>query len=245
MNLIFNYKVWKDRRRLSANRQFRRALWRSLEARWDSLQLPAYAWYQTHLFRSLAAGVSSLLITVSFATGAFAYVSPTVTDGTALYPVKRTLEKVVEKTKRTPESRSMFYIKQVKRREQELHVLQEQQKPIQTVEASIHQLEGKLEDEQVSLVARSGPAADQAFETVSKHLDEYAASDTEFTDQELEAAVESADNDLETTTDDNQNQVSATATIKETSESDRPQVQGSSEADHSRNNSDSNDQSDE
>ena len=63
-----------------------------------------------------------------FGTSTYAYSSSEVTEGTIFYPIKRNIEKIEEKFKKTPEEKVRFYLKQIERREGELKRLQQYKK---------------------------------------------------------------------------------------------------------------------
>mgnify|MGYP001581470191 FL=1 len=80
------------------------------------------SWLQIGLLhKGVAFAVVVLLLLGS--TGAYAYVSPGVTEGTVFYPVKQVVESVEEATKITPEAKAKFYLKQIKRREAEREII--------------------------------------------------------------------------------------------------------------------------
>ena len=109
--------MWKLKQGLSPNKVFKAGLWRDLSQAWNA-HYGHPAWYQAgFLHKSAALAVVVLLLIGS--TGAYAYSSPEVTEGTALYSLKQAVESVEEAIKITPKAKAKFYLKQIKRREAE------------------------------------------------------------------------------------------------------------------------------
>lgn len=117
MNLKTRYNFWKIKQDFAPSKVFKRMLRRNLNQAWNA-QYGRATWLQIGLLHKGAAlaVVATLLIG---STGAYAYVSPEVTEGTALYPLKQAVETVEEAIKITPEAKAKFYLKQIKRRERE------------------------------------------------------------------------------------------------------------------------------
>ena len=151
MNLKLRYNLWRSRRGLSPSRDFRRRLLHTLRAQMAAPALLNVPWYQRHRFRFALASLAGLVTLATGGTGVYAYVSPDVTDGTPLYPVKQTLEKVEEKLQNTPEKKAEFYLKKIARREAEAQVLAARQRPVEKTDTEIDQLEEKLEHETVKI----------------------------------------------------------------------------------------------
>jgi chromosome segregation ATPase len=83
----------------------------------------------------------------STGTGAYAYSSSSVTEGTLLYPVKQNLENMEEKIQLTPEAKARFYLKKIERREAEVAQMNKKQKltdKITKVQDKIEQAEDNL-----------------------------------------------------------------------------------------------------
>lgn len=117
MSLRNRYNFWKMKQDLAPSKVFKAGLWRDLSRAWNA-QYGRPSWLQIGLLHKGAAlAVVALLLIGS--TGAYAYVSPEVTEGTMLYPLKQAVESVEEAAKITPEARAKFYLKQIKRRERE------------------------------------------------------------------------------------------------------------------------------
>ncbi|MSU75668.1 MAG: hypothetical protein EXS55_04100 [Candidatus Magasanikbacteria bacterium] len=141
---FLNYNLWKAKRRLSSGVAFKRSLRRQLDSAWRG-RYGTTPWYRVHIIRWTSALTTGVVLAGSVSTGAYAYVSPTVTDGTALYPVKQVLEQIEERVQRTPTAKARFYVKQIERREAEKTVLQRQAKQSIRAEAQIEKLEERLD----------------------------------------------------------------------------------------------------
>lgn len=119
MSLKTRYNLYKAQRSLNIERNFKADLFKKLNSAWDSVYNEKYAWYQTVWFKQAIGFVCAILIVASLGTGAYAYASPEVTEGTALYPIKLAVEGAEEAIKITPKAKAKFYLKQIKRREAE------------------------------------------------------------------------------------------------------------------------------
>ena len=145
MNLKQRYNLWKVKRSVSPSGVFKRELQKKLETVWNDRYATKAYWFQTRIFKFTAAGMIAVLLAGSFGTGAYAYYSPEVTEGSVLYPVKNTIEKIEEKTKRNPEAQAKFYLKQLQRREAEKKRLEEKSKVGENLDAQIEKIGEKLE----------------------------------------------------------------------------------------------------
>jgi hypothetical protein len=123
-----NFSLWKNLRKakkdLQPTSEFKRELWVALDKRWDEVH-GTVAWYRLVWVRTTSIMVSGVLGVAMVGTGAYAYNSSEVTEGTPLYGVKQALENVVEKTKTTPEAKAQFLLTVAERREQEKKVIEE------------------------------------------------------------------------------------------------------------------------
>ncbi len=144
MNLKIKYYLYRQKLKLAPEAKFKRDLWKNLADAWDAKYKVNYSWYQTPVFRWVTAGVVGVVLAGSFGTGAYAYVSPEVTEGTALYLLKQGLEKVEEIIKVTPEAKAKFLLRKIERREAEKAVLERRQQKIERVEERIKIIENKL-----------------------------------------------------------------------------------------------------
>ena len=133
------------KRRISPRSEFKRELWNTLEKGWQAEHLPAYTWYQTRWFRWSAQFATIVGLFTGFGTGAYAYTSPEVADGTVLYPIKQQLESVEEKFKLTPQAKTQFQLKKLQRREAERKFLEARNKKLERTEAQIEKTEEQLE----------------------------------------------------------------------------------------------------
>lgn len=148
MKLIDRFKFWKLKRAAGPRAAFKRALSLKLNKAWQERYGAKVFWYQSTSLRFASAGVASLFLVFSAGVSAYAYTNPEVTEGTLLYPVKQTLEKIEESTKKTPESKTVFYIKQLDRREAEKKVLEKKRKSSVATEEKIKKIELGIETEE-------------------------------------------------------------------------------------------------
>lgn len=121
MNLRFIYNSYLERRRLNPTRKFKKQLLVKLEDR--IAPSVGYVWYREFWVKYAVSGVAGFVGVASVATSVYAYSSPSVTEGTMLYPLKKAVETLEETTKTTPEAKAKFYLKQVARREAEKEVI--------------------------------------------------------------------------------------------------------------------------
>jgi hypothetical protein len=124
MSLKNRYNLWKLKIGLAPSLDFKDNLWRDLNSAWNSIYGHSARYRQIGLLRKSAAFAAAVLLLIS-GTGAYAYISPKVTAGTALYPIKQVVESAEETIKITPEAKAKFYLKQIKRREAEKEILSE------------------------------------------------------------------------------------------------------------------------
>lgn len=145
MNLKQRYNLWKVKRSTSPSGVFKRGLQKKLETVWNGRYTTKVYWFQTRIFKFTAVSMIAVLLAGSFGTGAYAYYSPEVTEGSVLYPVKSSIEKLEEKTKRNPEAQAKFYLKQLQRREAEKKRLEEKNKIVENLDIQIEKIGEKLE----------------------------------------------------------------------------------------------------
>ncbi len=163
---FLRYNLWQAKRRLSPKAAFRRALWQKLAGAWGNRYVKI-SWYQAHLVRLASAGTIGVLVAGSFGTGAYAYVSPEVTEDSILYPVKQKLEAVEERVfNRTPEAKAKFYLKQIARREAEAAVLVRHGRAPEQLEERLEKAEEKL----VALQAQFTAAAKEKQQALSTKI---------------------------------------------------------------------------
>lgn len=140
--------MWKMQRSLSPDNQFKAGLFKKLSVVWDSTYNVQYAWYQTVWFKHATGLATMVLMAGSLGTGAYAYTSPQVTEGSILYPIKEKLENIEEIAQITPEAKARFYLKKIERREEEKVILKRKNvelKKIERVERLIENTEDKLD----------------------------------------------------------------------------------------------------
>ncbi len=144
MKLGVYYRLWQEKRRLFPRGQFKRALGRELSQAWLRKHGQHLLWYQTHWYKLAASVTASVVAVFSIATGAFAYTSSAVTEGTPLYPLKRGIEKVEENLQRTPHDKAKFYLKKIARREAEKKVMAARRQKLDNINKSIQRTENAL-----------------------------------------------------------------------------------------------------
>ncbi len=145
MNLKTRFNLWKLKRSSSPSMAFKFGLRRELGTAWDAKHGSAQ-WYQLVALHKVGAfAVVILLLTAS--GGAFAYSSPEVTEGTALFTVKEAIEKVEEVTKVTPEAKAKFYLKKIERREAEQEVIKKKM-PVVEIRKEIRKIEKDIKVEE-------------------------------------------------------------------------------------------------
>ncbi len=135
----------RAQRLLTPARQSKHRVWNTLEREWDARQYPKYTWYQAWWLRASVVAVLVMVVISTFGTAAYAYTSPEVTEGTALYPVKQALENAEEKLKFTPQAKAQFYVKKIQRRQAEKIVLERRNKKIEKLDEEIKNTKIKLE----------------------------------------------------------------------------------------------------
>lgn len=144
MSWLVRFDLWREKRKLAPRAVFKRSLRKTLIERFLRERGQKLPWYQTSWSKVAFASVLGLMVVSSFTTAAYAYSSPEVTSGTALYGVKQTLETVEEKLQRTPEQKAAFYLKQINRREAERAVMKKKNQQLQAVDDSIRKTTNNL-----------------------------------------------------------------------------------------------------
>jgi len=129
------YNLFREKRSIGPNAQFKRSLHKKLQGAWDEYYQTRYAWYQTPAFRYVVVIAVVLIFMSTTGVGAYAYNSTEVTEGTILYPVKRAIERVEEKVvqRRVPEARARFYLKQTERRKSEEKVIMRRKQGVEQI----------------------------------------------------------------------------------------------------------------
>ncbi|MBI5729001.1 MAG: hypothetical protein HY983_02040 [Candidatus Magasanikbacteria bacterium] len=155
MNLLARWNLWRAKQKLNPRAAFRRTLKNRLLTVWETRYGGvASPWF---IRRYAGAFATGMIVVLTGTTGAYAYTSPEVTEGTILYPVKRAIEQVEEKIKTTPEAKAAFYLKQITRREAEKNILKRRQKRVEKVEAEIEKNEGSLAAVEQKIATSTSP----------------------------------------------------------------------------------------
>jgi hypothetical protein len=145
MNLKIRYNLWQAKNGLKPDDKFRADLWSKLDAKLHAEYNSRHSWFETRVFKFSAVAAGVVLLVICTGTGAYAYTSPDVTEGTILYPIKQNIENVEEKLQITPEAKAKFLLKKIQKREQEAVVMQKKGgKNLEAVENQISQTEDKL-----------------------------------------------------------------------------------------------------
>ncbi len=151
---LIRYNLWRLKRVLSPPAVFKKQLWLTLSAQIKKREKAPLHWYTYAWARFRIAIVSALVAATTFGTSMYAYASPDVTEGTVLYPVKHTLEKVEEKlTPKTPEAQAKLILKKIQRREAEKVVMERRQINVKSIEKKIERLDNELEITDVKLAS--------------------------------------------------------------------------------------------
>jgi len=174
---LVNYKLWKEKKAIEPSREFRSALWNKLDNAWQEIYQPKVFWYQMPVFKYSLATLVVLIFVSTTGVGAYAYNSPKVTEGTRLYGIKKTIERVEEKVveRRRPEVQAKFYLKQIERREAEKVVVERRKAhevQLQKTEEKIDRTEKQLEIVNQALLDASTTVKDtKVIEQVKKRLE--------------------------------------------------------------------------
>jgi peptidoglycan hydrolase CwlO-like protein len=129
-------------------RKFKKELWGQLSTEWQKEKMPGYSWYQMPQVRYGVALSMIVILLGSSITSTYAYSSSEVTEGTMFYPIKRNIEKLEEKFRKSPESKTKFYFKQIERREGELKRLQQHKRNVVKTQAHIQMMDKQIEKAQ-------------------------------------------------------------------------------------------------
>ena len=111
----------KARKSVRISRFFKIRTWWKLQRRYKQLYGHHHGFFTWQ--KTFAMGFASIFIFTG-ATGAYAYTSPSVTNGTILYPVKRAIEQVEERLQKTDEEIAEFHAKMMDRRIAEAEILE-------------------------------------------------------------------------------------------------------------------------
>ena len=107
-----------------------------------------------HAFRFAVVGVTSVALVFGMGTGVYAYSSPDVNEGTALYPVKRGMEAVEGTFAITSDARAAFHARMMGRRMEEAERIIDHEDRVATtlqraadeLDMSVNELKAGLKD---------------------------------------------------------------------------------------------------
>lgn len=145
MKPFWRYTLYKVKKSTGPTPAFRRALNMQLKQAWEAQYGTARAPLGWFWQRYALAGILAALVLAGTATGAYAYVSPQVTEGTPLYPLKKGIERVEERLQNTPDRKAKFYLKKLERREREVQILTRKDKLADKTKAEIDTTAQQLE----------------------------------------------------------------------------------------------------
>jgi len=157
------YNLRRHRQMLNPDKKFKQDLLCLLKKEWDAKHEVKTFWFQLSAVKYSMVALVILIVLASISTGAYAYVSPNVTEGTKLYGVKMILEKTEENFARTPEKHAELLLKQVKMREAERIVMFRRGQDTTSVEKRINNLDLRIENISQSLPSETN---DQEFEKI-------------------------------------------------------------------------------
>lgn len=174
--------MWKIQRSLAPDRLFKAELFKKLNVILDSAYNVRYAWYQTVWFKRATGFASVVLMAGSLGTGAYAYTSPAVTEGSVLYPIKDKLENIEEIIQITPEAKAKFYLKKIERREAEREVLKKKtqateiKKEIKDAKKNIklevgEKIKTEVAKRKIQRTEKSIERAEQQLEKIRQNID--------------------------------------------------------------------------
>ncbi|MFA6105203.1 MAG: hypothetical protein WC725_01215 [Patescibacteria group bacterium] len=123
MNLKLWYNLKKAQKDLEPRPGFKRELNALLSRQFDMVYGKPGIWYRYVWVKTTRIIIASTLGVSMVGTSAYAYNSPQVTEGSVLYPIKISLEKIEEQTKVSPEAKVKFLFKKAGRREAERDVI--------------------------------------------------------------------------------------------------------------------------
>ncbi len=146
MDLKTRYNLWKLKRAANPSVAFKATLRKNLNIAWNAKYGGKMPWYQTGMAR-VATSFAMVTLLLSGGGGVYAYTSPEVTEGSALYSVKQVIETVEEITKITPEAKAKFYIKKISRREAEREVLEKKIQPPEIKPEEVKENKDEIKEE--------------------------------------------------------------------------------------------------
>ncbi len=215
MSFKIKYNLFKLKRSVKPDSVFKKQLRADLMSAWDG-SFGKTPWYQAVLVHRIAAS-ALLVVILATSSGAYAYASPEVTEGSVLFPVKEAMERVEEATKFTPESKAAFYLKQIERREKERLVLKKKKpvaleekdeaiqvatttdmdektgdvlkRKLETARKQARDIDNNDEGEQVRKINRSIDNTEKKLEKARELMEELAEKNTE-RQKEIRAKIE-------------------------------------------------------
>ena len=170
MALKTRYNLWKMQKDLTPDRSFKAGLFKKLSADWDNTHNVTYAWNQTLWFKRPARFASMVAMAGSLGTGAYAYTSPEVTEGSILYPIKQKLENIEERARTTPEAKAKFYLKKIERREAEREAIKKKN-PIAEIATQIKKEIKREEKIKIEVAKRKIQRTEKSIERAEEQLE--------------------------------------------------------------------------
>ncbi|MEK9155434.1 MAG: DUF5667 domain-containing protein [Patescibacteria group bacterium] len=112
--------IHRAKKDAAPNRAFIKRLWQQIDA---ELPAPTMQERMSWFTRRTAIGFAIVVPFLTMGTGAYAYTSPSVTQDSALYPMKQQIERVERSLARSAEARADFHLKMYQRRLEETEML--------------------------------------------------------------------------------------------------------------------------
>ncbi|MBP6859454.1 MAG: hypothetical protein KBC69_02445 [Candidatus Magasanikbacteria bacterium] len=210
MNLKTRYNLYRIKKSLSPSSTFKASLHKNLDKAWEA-RYGKTLWYQSIGWYQAGAFAAVVLLLVG-GGGAYAYSSPEITEGSALYPIKQAIETVEEVTKITPEAKAEFYLKKIERREAEKEILQKKV-IVKEIKADIKTREDDIKTEVVgrqrkflerNLVEKKIKKTEESIEKAEEQLEKISSKNIKLEGQlkiRTEQRIEKIKNKLEIRTD--------------------------------------------
>ncbi len=128
-------KLWTEKRAATPSRQFRAELRQTITA---ALPPETRAEHRAAVFRRAAVGFAIALPILFGGTSAYAYASPSVTEGNVLYPVKRGIESMQLRFRSEPDDLAAYRLELYERRLDEAErLLESREAMIRTLNAAV------------------------------------------------------------------------------------------------------------
>ena len=145
MKMKIYYNLWWLKRRARPKRLFRKQLLARLRQEWQINYQVHYSWFWFVRYRLTIGTLIVAIIFSGIGTSVYAYSSPDVTPNSLLYPVKQNLENIGVLTKTTPAAKAKYYLKLLKRRDQEKNIMAGRKENLKSIEDRIEQTEQSLD----------------------------------------------------------------------------------------------------